>query len=242
MTAQTRKRETWWTTSAWSGASAGSIARVCAAPTARATRPAPSRRCVRAALLLRPLHAACGACPCQDFLHTDRNPRTGPWRTCVKGMCRFLMQTLLHFRATSHNGALIEPLHKAPKLKCALYPLCIYPVQPFRLAIESCTRFMQPVPKDVRCHALGTMLLCAWQGMEWLVDYDYIAIFDADFKPDPDFLVGGCSSCCAPVHALCGHPGQSHRLCFLCLTQAIASCSMLGTLRAPDRRSMHARR
>lgn len=28
-----------------------------------------------------------------------------------------------------------------------------------------------------------------WQGMELLVDYDFIAIFDADFKPDPDFLV-----------------------------------------------------
>ena len=27
------------------------------------------------------------------------------------------------------------------------------------------------------------------QGMELLVDYDYVAIFDADFKPDPDFLV-----------------------------------------------------
>ena len=25
--------------------------------------------------------------------------------------------------------------------------------------------------------------------MELLVDYDYVAIFDADFKPDPDFLV-----------------------------------------------------
>ena len=50
------------------------------------------------------------------------------------------------------------------------------------------------------------MLLCAWQGMEWLVDYDYIAIFDADFKPDPDFLVGGPLSCCARLHALCGQP------------------------------------
>lgn len=27
------------------------------------------------------------------------------------------------------------------------------------------------------------------QGMELLVDYDFIAIFDADFKPEPDFLV-----------------------------------------------------
>ena len=27
------------------------------------------------------------------------------------------------------------------------------------------------------------------QGMDLLSDYDYIAIFDADFKPEPDFLV-----------------------------------------------------
>ena len=27
------------------------------------------------------------------------------------------------------------------------------------------------------------------QGLDMLSDYDYVAIFDADFKPDPDFLV-----------------------------------------------------
>lgn len=27
------------------------------------------------------------------------------------------------------------------------------------------------------------------QGLDLLADYDYIAIFDADFKPEPDFLV-----------------------------------------------------
>ena len=27
------------------------------------------------------------------------------------------------------------------------------------------------------------------QGMNQLLDHEYIAIFDADFKPDPDFLV-----------------------------------------------------
>ncbi len=31
------------------------------------------------------------------------------------------------------------------------------------------------------------------QGLDLLSDYDYIAIFDADFKPDSDFLVS--SSC-----------------------------------------------
>ena len=28
------------------------------------------------------------------------------------------------------------------------------------------------------------------QGLERLAEYDYVAIFDADFKPDADFLVG----------------------------------------------------
>ena len=27
------------------------------------------------------------------------------------------------------------------------------------------------------------------QGLDLLVDYDFVAIFDADFKPEPDFLV-----------------------------------------------------
>ena len=40
------------------------------------------------------------------------------------------------------------------------------------------------------CRAVLT-LPCALQGLDILTDYDYIAIFDADFKPDPDFLVSG---------------------------------------------------
>ena len=31
-------------------------------------------------------------------------------------------------------------------------------------------------------------MLCH-QGLDLLVDYDFVAIFDADFKPEPDFLV-----------------------------------------------------
>lgn len=27
------------------------------------------------------------------------------------------------------------------------------------------------------------------QGLEQLAEYDYVGIFDADFKPEPDFLV-----------------------------------------------------
>ncbi len=35
------------------------------------------------------------------------------------------------------------------------------------------------------------------QGLERLAEYDYVAIFDADFKPDADFLVGHSSLLCA---------------------------------------------
>jgi hypothetical protein len=43
------------------------------------------------------------------------------------------------------------------------------------------------------------------QGLDMLSDYDYIAIFDADFKPEPDFLVSAlCSSCSSmPARASC---------------------------------------
>ena len=37
-------------------------------------------------------------------------------------------------------------------------------------------------------------MLCH-QGLDLLVDYDFVAIFDADFKPEPDFLVR------LPLHA-----------------------------------------
>jgi hypothetical protein len=36
---------------------------------------------------------------------------------------------------------------------------------------------------------LGLNEAYVWQGLEQLSDYDYVAIFDADFKPEPDFLV-----------------------------------------------------
>lgn len=34
------------------------------------------------------------------------------------------------------------------------------------------------------------------QGLERLAEYDYVAIFDADFKPDADFLVSGTLVAC----------------------------------------------
>ena len=43
--------------------------------------------------------------------------------------------------------------------------------------------------RDLRCQRDKALTGCeAAQGMGLLRDYDYIAIFDADFKPDPDFL------------------------------------------------------
>lgn len=37
------------------------------------------------------------------------------------------------------------------------------------------------------------------QGLERLAEYDYVAIFDADFKPDADFLVSMHASIqCSP--------------------------------------------
>ena len=37
------------------------------------------------------------------------------------------------------------------------------------------------------CNLICSML--CHQGLDLLVDYDFVAIFDADFKPEPDFLV-----------------------------------------------------
>ena len=41
------------------------------------------------------------------------------------------------------------------------------------------------------------------QGLDMLSDYDYIAIFDADFKPDSDFLVSSC--CPLPIESSARH-------------------------------------
>ena len=42
------------------------------------------------------------------------------------------------------------------------------------------------------CFCLGknSNSFCLVQGLELLREYEYVAVFDADFKPDPDFLVG----------------------------------------------------
>lgn len=57
-------------------------------------------------------------------------------------------------------------------------------------------------------------MLCH-QGLDLLVDYDFVAIFDADFKPEPDFLVR------LLLHAMVGSAvGQ---LCTFCVERA---CSL----------------
>ncbi len=40
-----------------------------------------------------------------------------------------------------------------------------------------------------RTHRQGYKAGALKQGMEMLPGYDYIAVFDADFRPEPDFLV-----------------------------------------------------
>lgn len=47
-----------------------------------------------------------------------------------------------------------------------------------------------------RTHRQGYKAGALKQGMEMLSGYDYIAVFDADFRPEPDFLVCvGCGMC-----------------------------------------------
>ena len=56
------------------------------------------------------------------------------------------------------------------------------------------------------------------QGMELLADYEYVAIFDADFKPEPDFLANFlltsyadklCQQCRLQVIKFVGQPEPS---------------------------------
>ena len=53
------------------------------------------------------------------------------------------------------------------------------------------------------------------QGLELLVDYDYVAIFDADFKPDPDFLVCLLPTSCK-LEAPCMHACMACSLLLQC--------------------------
>ena len=69
------------------------------------------------------------------------------------------------------------------------------------------------------------------QGLDMLSDYDYIAIFDADFKPEPDFLVSvsicGCCSLCAQA------PCDSLMLvCSACMQSAASTAAGSYILRA----------
>ena len=44
--------------------------------------------------------------------------------------------------------------------------------------------------------AASTDVISSVQGLERLAEYDYVAIFDADFKPDTDFLVSDMRLAC----------------------------------------------
>ena len=52
--------------------------------------------------------------------------------------------------------------------------------------------------------------LCGMQGMELLTSFDHVAVFDADFKPDPDFLVS-----CLKIAFTAPHRAH-HKLLFPC--------------------------
>lgn len=63
------------------------------------------------------------------------------------------------------------------------------------------------------------------QGMELLTDYDHVAVFDADFKPDPEFLVG----LSATLHA-CSNIAEVLNACF-CTCSATLFHTLLTTLK-----------
>lgn len=57
-------------------------------------------------------------------------------------------------------------------------------------------------------------MLCH-QGLDLLVDYDFVAIFDADFKPEPDFLVRllHATAKCAQVNTQIPHGSSAGCWC-----------------------------
>jgi cellulose synthase/poly-beta-1,6-N-acetylglucosamine synthase-like glycosyltransferase len=68
--------------------------------------------------------------------------------------------------------------------------------------------------------------------MELLLDYDYVAIFDADFKPDPDFLVRMLPTSCK-LEAACMHARPALPCCSAYLAvhthaQDAATCQAKG--------------
>ena len=56
------------------------------------------------------------------------------------------------------------------------------------------------------------------QGLERLAEYDYVAIFDADFKPDTDFLVSDIRLACKFILTYSQTCGTRWRcMCLPCL-------------------------
>ena len=66
------------------------------------------------------------------------------------------------------------------------------------------------------------------QGLDLLSDYDYIAIFDADFKPDSDFLVSALQCRCPGLYGtFCGSstsPAHEPHACLAARHSGLACC------------------
>lgn len=73
----------------------------------------------------------------------------------------------------------------------------------------------------IGCPAASTDVISAAQGLERLAEYDYVAIFDADFKPDSDFLVSDIRFACTDIllHT-CGVLSSTRWYCF-CLQRLL---------------------
>lgn len=63
------------------------------------------------------------------------------------------------------------------------------------------------------------------QGMDLLTDYAYVAVFDADFKPEADFLE-------RTIPYLEGNPDVSSKL-LLSASATLLACSCSGLTQAP---------
>lgn len=68
------------------------------------------------------------------------------------------------------------------------------------------------------CPAASTNVISSVQGLERLAEYDYVAIFDADFKPDTDFLVSDIRlACTVNLRSTCRGSSSTTCICLQCL-------------------------
>ena len=95
---------------------------------------------------------------------TDKATRDLVDDKCLEWRERGVTVTCL--RRTNRQGYKAGALKEVGNLQCHTAPTCT--------ASVSCC---------------GLILVTIMQGLEQLAEYDYVGIFDADFKPEPDFLV-----------------------------------------------------